>query len=64
MSGGLLVRTGRWGVYSRLVPRSNKMSVDEFILMFDSVFAPNKLFGGQLRAAAGRGEVECVHLCV
>lgn len=39
---------------------NSTISLDEFILMFDSVFAPNRLYGAQLRASAGRGEADVV----
>lgn len=39
---------------------SNAISADEFLLMFDKVFAPSRLYGAELRRAAGRGEVDKV----
>lgn len=39
---------------------SSTISFQEFLVMFDRVFTPNRLFGAKLRAAAGRGQADVV----
>ncbi len=39
---------------------SATISFQEFLVMFDRVFTPNRLFGATLRAAAGRGQADVV----